>query len=63
MTIQQLINRLNQSGDMQWRNTAEVRVIDCDGHVIGDNIEVFDVKDGCNSVDITIPSIDINRWL
>ena len=55
MTINQLMERLSESGDEKWRNTAGIRILDCRGNVLGENLDVFDVKDGVNSVDIHIP--------
>lgn len=55
MTINQLMERLSESGDEKWRNTARIRILDCRGNVLGENLDVFDVKDGVNSVDIHIP--------
>ena len=54
MTINQLIERLVESGDEKWRDTAEVKVLDENGRIIDDNIDVFNVKDGNNSIDIYI---------
>lgn len=55
MTIQELIDRLNEAGDEKWRNMAEVRILNHRGDVLGDELDVFDVKDGVKSVDIYIP--------
>lgn len=55
MTIQELINRLEESGDQKWRNFAEVRITDTNGHVLADGIDLFDVKEGIKSIDIRIP--------
>lgn len=55
MTINQLIQRLHESGDEHWRNTAQIRILDIKGNVIGDELNVFDIKDGLTSVDIHIP--------
>ncbi len=55
MTIQQLIDRLNESGDQKWRETAEVRVLNHHGAVVCEEINLFDVKEGVKSVDIHIP--------
>lgn len=55
MTITQLIQRLSEAGDQKWRDTAQIRILDSRGNVLGEDLEVFDVKDGVNSVDIHIP--------
>ena len=55
MTIQELINRLEESGDQKWRNFAEVRITDPYGRVLADGIDLFDVKEGVKSIDIRIP--------
>ena len=55
MTINELIKRLEESGDEKFRDTAQVRIVGAWGSVIGENINIFDVKDGYNSVDIHIP--------
>lgn len=55
MTIQELINRLEESGDQNWRNFAEVRITDTYGHVLADGIDLFNVKEGNKSIDIKIP--------
>lgn len=55
MTIQELIDRLNEAGDEKWRSVAEVRILNHRGDVLGDELDVFDVKDGVKSVDIYIP--------
>lgn len=55
MTINEFIHRLQECGDEKFRDTAKVRIIDNNGDVVGENIDVFDVKDGAQSVDIHIP--------
>ena len=55
MTINELIQRLQECGDEKFRDTAKVRIIDNSGDVIDEDIDVFDVKDGVKSVDIHIP--------
>ena len=55
MTINQLIQRLIKSGDEKWRDSAQIRVLDGKEDILGDDLDVFDVKDGVNSVDIHIP--------
>jgi hypothetical protein len=55
MTINELIQRLQECGDEKFRDTAKVRIIDNSGDVVGEDLDVFDVKDGANSVDIHIP--------
>ena len=55
MTINELIQRLQECGDEKFRDSAKVRIINASGDVIEDNIDEFDVKDGANSVDIHIP--------
>ena len=55
MTISQLIDRLQECGDQKFRDTAEVVIEDEKGEVMGDAIDIFDVKDGVNCVAIRIP--------
>ena len=55
MTVNELIKRLEESGDEKFRDTAQVRIMSAWGNVVGENINIFDVKDGANSVDICIP--------
>ncbi len=55
MTINQLIERLRESGDEHWRNTAQIRILDMKGNLVSEELDVFDVKDGVKSVDIHIP--------
>lgn len=55
MTINELIKRLEESGDEKFRDFAEVRILDMGDHVLGSNLNLFDVKDGAKSVDIHIP--------
>ena len=55
MTINELIQRLQECGDEKFRDTAKVRIIDNNGDVVGEELNVFDVKDGVKSVDIHIP--------
>ena len=55
MTVNKLIQRLQECGDEKFKNCAEVRILDMDGHVIRSDINLFDVKDGVKSVDIHIP--------
>lgn len=55
MTINQLIKRLSESGDEKWRENAQIRILDVKGNLVSEELDVFDVKDGANSVDIHIP--------
>lgn len=55
MTINQLIQRLSESGDEKWRETAQIRILDSRGNILSDELDLFDVKDGANTVDIHIP--------
>ncbi len=55
MTINQLIQRLSESGDEKWRETAQIRILDSRGNVLGEELDLFDVKDGVNSIDIHTP--------
>lgn len=55
MTINELIQRLQECGDEKFRDIAKVRIIDNSGDVVGEDLDVFDVKDGVKSVDIHIP--------
>ena len=55
MTINELIQRLQECGDENFKNSAEVRILDMHGHVLGSDINLFDVKNGVKSVDIHIP--------
>ena len=55
MTIHALIQRLQECGDEKFRDFAEVRILDMENHVLGENIDIFNVKDGVKSVDIHIP--------
>ena len=55
MTINQLIQRLQESGDEKWRENAQIRILDSRGNVVGEELDLFDVKEGPNSVDIHIP--------
>ena len=54
MTVNQLIDRLKESGDEKFRNQAVVRIVSTRGFKLEDNIEVFNVKDGINNVDIMV---------
>lgn len=55
MTINQLIQRLQESGDERWRENAQIRILDSRGNLVSEELDLFDVKDGANSVDIHIP--------
>ena len=55
MTINELIQRLQECGDEKFRDTAKVRIIYSNGDVAVDDLDAFDVKDGVQSVDIHIP--------
>ena len=55
MTINELIQRLHECGDEKFRNSAVVRILDKEDHVLESNLNLLDVKDGVNSVDIHIP--------
>ena len=52
MYVQELIDRLSSCGDAKYRQNAKVRILDCNGKLIDDDIEVFDVKDGLGTIDI-----------
>ena len=57
MTVNQLIERLKESGDEKFRNQAVVRIVSTGGFKLyEDDIEVFNVKDGINNVDIMVES-------
>lgn len=55
MTINQLIQRLSESGDEKWRENAQIRILNSRGDILSEELDLFDVKDGVNSVDIHIP--------
>lgn len=55
MTINQLIQRLSESGDEKWRENAQIRILNSRGDILSEELDLFDVKDGANSVDIHIP--------
>lgn len=54
MTIQELIDRLMESGDENFRKAASIKISDVSGSVIDDNLSVFDVKDAANCVEIRL---------
>lgn len=55
MTINELIQRLQECGDEKFRDTAIVRIMRDNGDIICDDFGNFDVKDNAHSVDIHIP--------
>jgi hypothetical protein len=54
MTVNELIEKLKEYGDEKDRDLAIVRIVNQDGAVLEDNIDIFDVKFGIRSVDIPI---------
>lgn len=55
MTIQELIDRLMESGDEKFRKTATIGIADVGGSVIENDLDVFDVKNAVNHVEIRLP--------
>lgn len=55
MTIQELIDRLMESGDEKFRKTATISIADIGGGVIENNLDVFDVKNSVKCVEIRLP--------
>ena len=54
MTINELIQKLQEYGDEKARDLAQVRIVNLDGAVLSDDIDAFDVKFGINNVDIPL---------
>lgn len=55
MTVKELIKKLEESGDEKFKDSVQVRIIDKYGNVAAENLDMFDVKRGVNSVDIHTP--------
>ena len=54
MTINELIEKLKEYGDEKARDMGVVRIVNSDGGVVEDQIDVFDVKFGPRGVDIPL---------
>ena len=55
MTVNELIQKLNEYGNEKERDMAQVRIVNSfNGVILADLIDTFDVKFGNNSVDINI---------
>ena len=54
MTVNELIEKLKEYGSEKERDNAYIRIVNSDGVVLDDNIDLFDVKYGVNSVDIPV---------
>ena len=55
MTIQELIDRLMESGDEKFRKTATISIADVGGDLIEDDLDVFNVKNSVKCVGIRLP--------
>ena len=55
MTIQELIDRLMESGDEKFRKTATISIADVGGDLIADDLDVFNVKNSVKCVEIRLP--------
>lgn len=54
MTVNELIEKLKEYGSEKERDSAYIRIVNSNGEVLDDNIDLFDVKYGVNSVDIPV---------
>ena len=54
MTVNELIEKLKEYGSEKERDNAYIRIVNSDGVVLDDNIDLFDVKYGVNNVDIPV---------
>ena len=54
MTVNKLMQILQECGDERFRDSAEVQIYDGDA-LVSDELDSIDVKVGVNSVDIHIP--------
>lgn len=52
-TVEELIGKLQELGDENWRKFAKVRVVDLNGAVL-DFVDAFDVKFNSTSADIVL---------
>lgn len=52
-TVEELIEKLKELGDENWRKSAKVRVVDLNGAVL-DFVDAFDVRFNSNSADIVL---------
>ena len=52
-TVEELIGKLQELGDENWRKSAKVRVVDLNGAVL-DFVDAFDVKFNSTSADIVL---------
>lgn len=52
-TVEELIGKLQELGDENWRKSAKVRVVDLNGAVL-DFVDAFDVRFNSTSADIVL---------
>ena len=71
MTVNELIQRLQELGDEKWRDIAEVRVLDYDEEELADAIDPFDIKFAgkwcdihidCPPLATTLPDDEYDDW-
>ena len=64
MTVNELIERLKETGDDKFRDAAKVAIVkNLDGLLLSDDIDPFNIKVGVNVVNIGIDPDYASSWV